>query len=119
MMDAKGIVLPEDLYIKELMPDGRTITYCTMRQQVLHCIGMVDSCSQRHKPYRRHGKVFYRPWRNYFSLRTPSKQWEELCEHGYADYGAGSECGVLYWVTRAGLDWLGKQLGMTIYDEEG
>ena len=115
---AEEITLPAELYTYEALPDGRTITYCTMRQQVLHCIGMVGSCSQRHKPYRRHGKMFYRPWRNYFSTAAPSPLWEELCAHGYADHGAVSERGVMYWMTRKGLDWLGAQLDMTIYDEE-
>ena len=113
------IKLPAELYAREKSPDGRIITYCTMRQQVLHCIGMVDSGSQRHKPYRRHGKVFYRPWRNYFSTPAPSKQWEALCAHGYAAHNSpADDRGVMYWMTRAGLDWLGDQLGMTIYDEE-
>lgn len=114
----RGLELPAELYIYEPLPDGRTITYCTMRQQVLHCIGMVGSCSQRHKPYRRHGKLFYRPWRNYFTTPAPSPVWDELCGHGYADHGVVHEHGVTYWVTRAGLDWLGEQLCMTIYDEE-
>lgn len=112
------ITLPVELYTRETLPDGRVITYCTMRQQVLHCIGMVDSCSQRHKPYRRHGKVYFRPWRNYFSTNAPDKQWEELCQHGYADRNTVGDRGVTYWMTRAGLDWIGDQLEMTIYDEE-
>ena len=114
----RDITLPTELYTHEALPDGRTITYCTMRQQVLHCIGMVDSGSQRHKPYRRHGKVFYRPWRNYFSTPAPSKQWEALCARGYAAHSPADDRGVMYWMTRAGLDWLGDQLGMMIYDEE-
>lgn len=118
MNNADEIVLPEKLYTYEECPDGRVITYCTMRQQVLHCIGMVDSCSHRHKPYRRHGKTFYRPWRNYFTVAAPDKQWEDLCAFGYAEHGAVGDRGVMYWMTRAGLDWLGTQLGMTIHDEE-
>lgn len=112
------IKLPAELYTRETLPDGRIITYCTMRQQVLHCIGMVGSCSQRHRPYRRHGRTFYRPWRNYFGASAPDAQWEELCEAGYANHGVVSDRGVLYWITRKGLDWVGEQLDMTIYDEE-
>ena len=114
----EGIRLPEELYIHELSPDGRTVTVCTMRQQVLHCIGMVDSGSQRHKPYRRHGRTFYRPWRNYFTASHRNPQWERLCKAGYAESGEYGKEGVCYWITRAGLDWLGTQLGMTIHDEE-
>lgn len=112
------IKLPDELYIHKTRPDGCITTYCTMRQQVLHCIGMVDSCSQRHKPYHRHGKTFYRPWRNYFSCGKADKQWEELCASGYANHGIIGEQGMTYWMTRAGLDWVGAQLKMKIYDEE-
>lgn len=109
--------IPDELYVHKTFPDGRKVTYCTMRQEILHCIGMIDSGSQRHKPYHRHGKAFYRPWRNYFSCGKQDKQWEELCACGYADHGAVNDRGVMYWMTRKGLDWLGEQLGMTIYDE--
>ncbi|MEA4934249.1 MAG: hypothetical protein VB071_11840, partial [Lawsonibacter sp.] len=99
------------------------ITCCTMRQNVLHAIGMVDSGSSRHKPYRRHGKVFYRPWRNYFCTSADSKMWNQLCEAGYADHGEihdhdGRNQSTTFWITRKGLDWIGEQLGMTIHDEE-
>lgn len=111
------IALPKELYIHKTLPDGRSVTYCTLRQEVLHCIGLVDSGSNRHRPYHRHGKAFYRPWRNYFSFSAPASQWEMLCEAGYAAHGTISDRGVLYWLTRKGLDWLGKQLNMTIYEE--
>lgn len=110
--------LPKELYIHKTLPDGRIVTYCTMRQQVLHCIGLVDSGSQRHKPYSRHGKTFYRPWRNYFSAPFHSTSWDELCEHGYAEHNETSDRGVMYWITRKGLDWIGEQLGITIHNEE-
>ena len=113
------IKLPAELYAREKSPDGRIITYCTMRQQALHCIGMVDSCSQRHKPYRRHGKAFYRPWRNYFDTNADDKVWNQLCDAGYAEHGEVSDNGgAMFWLTRKGLDWIGEQLNMTIYDEE-
>ena len=120
---ALRISLPAELYTYETLPDGRTITYCTMRQQVFHCIGMVDSCSQRHKPYHRHGKAFYRPWRNYFSCAADDPTWIRLFKAEYADHGeiydhAGWKQSTTFWITRKGLDWLEEQLGMTIYDEE-
>lgn len=110
--------LPDKLYVLKTFPDGREYTCCTMRQNVFHCIGLIDSGSQRHKPYHRHGKLFYRPWRNYFSNSAQSKDWEELCENGYAAHGPVNDNGVCYWMTRKGLDWLGEQLGMMIQDEE-
>ncbi|MCD8398125.1 MAG: hypothetical protein LUD12_13270 [Lachnospiraceae bacterium] len=83
-----------------------------------HCIGM-DS----RKPYKRHGKIFYKPYRNYFSTAEKGKDaenWKTIMDAGYAKrreiknkYG-----GYVYWLTRAGLDWLGEKLGMHIYDEE-
>lgn len=118
------IELPKEEYIHR---DG--VTYCTMRQQVLHCIGLNDSCSHRHRPYTRHGKKFYKPWRNFFSSLRNDKTWEPLVEEGYAgkrDYTShytqdGREHtveGTTYWLTRKGLDWLGENLGITIHDEE-
>lgn len=113
-----NLKLPDELYIQEALPDGRTISRCTMRQEVLHCIGMVDSGSQRHRPYRRHGRTFYRPWRNYFSTNEPDLKWNSLCIAGYADHGTATDRGVTYWITRKGLDWVGSQLGIVIHDEE-
>ncbi len=118
------IELPKEEYVQR---DGKT--YSTMRQQVLHCIGMADSCSQRHRPYTRHGRKFYRPWRNYFSSTRNDPMWEPLVSEGYAakrDYTSrytvnGKEHvseGTTYWMTRKGLDWLGEQLGIVIHDEE-
>lgn len=104
------------------------IIYTTLRQQVLHCIGM-DGYTRRHRPYTRHGRKFFRPWRNFFSTLRNDKTWESLVGEGYADktdhetrYTQNGEEhvseGTTYWLTRKGLDWLGEQLGITIYDEE-
>ena len=122
-MNPNEIKLPAELYTFEALPDGRVITYCTMRQEILHCIGMIDSGSQRHRPYRRHGKIFYRPWRNYFCSAADDQTWNRLCEAGYAAHGDihahdGRKPSTTFWMTRAGLDWLGREIGMTIYDEE-
>ena len=113
------IKLPETEYIHK---DG--VTYTTMRQHVLHCIGLDDR-----RPYTRHGRKFYRPWRNYFSTLRNNPIWEPLVAEGYADkreyttkYTQNGEEhvseGTTYWMTRKGLDWLGEQLGITIHDEE-
>lgn len=111
--------LPDEMYIEQTMSNGHTVTICTMRQEVLHCIGMIDSCSQRHKPYRRHGKVFYQPWRNYFDTNADDKVWSQLCDAGYAEHGEVSDNGgAMFWLTRKGLDWVGEQLNITIHDEE-
>lgn len=76
-----------------------------------HCIGL-----DRKKPYHRHGKAFYRPYRNYYAAGRAHKEWEVMVSAGYAE--RWPEKTAYYSLTRAGLDWLGEQLGMTIYDEE-
>jgi hypothetical protein len=115
--------LPAEEYVQEADASGKTIYRCTMRQIVMHTIGMNDSCSQRHKPYHRHGRLFYKPWRNCFNTYLDSKPWLELCLRGYAEHGqvfvADGDRPPLtnYRLTRKGLDWLGRELGMTIYNE--
>lgn len=79
-----------------------------------HCIGL-----DRKKPYIRHGKKFYRPYRNYYTTGKNQGGWEEMVSAGYADRGEKNQYGgYTYWLTRAGLDWLGEKLGVKIYDED-
>ena len=79
-----------------------------------HCIGL-----DRKRPYTRHGKKFYRPYRNYYSTGKSQAGWEELTQAGYAERGErNSHGGYLYWLTRAGLDYLGEKIGVKIWDEE-
>ena len=111
-----SIKLPEKEYIIQTTKDGRQITICTMRQQVLHCIGM-DGRNRRCRPYTRHGKKFYRPWRNYFATTVDDVSWNKLHNAGLADRSTvrdGSN-GVIYRLNRAGLDWIGEQIGVYIY----
>lgn len=80
-----------------------------------HCIGL-----DRKKPYTRHGKKFYKPYRNGFATGKNQDGWEELVNAGYAKRSKeqNQHGGYLYWLTRAGLDYLGDKIGVTIYDEE-
>lgn len=87
-----------------------------------HCIGLRDY-NNRGRLYTRHGRRFYKPYRNYFA--TPSKgitveMWEELCKDGFAkrDDEPSYHGGYIYRLTRKGLDWLGSELDVKIYDEE-
>ena len=85
-------------------------------QLAAHAIGL-----DRKRPYMRHGKTFYRPYRNYFTAPIDSHNytvWRGLYENGYAGFRhtPGHIC-YYFWLTRAGLDWLGETLGITIYDE--
>lgn len=78
-----------------------------------HCIGM-----DHRKPYTRHGKLFYRPYRNYFASGKKHMEWDLMVDAEYAKRGdENSHGGYIYYMTRKGLDWLGKELNMYIYDE--
>lgn len=79
-----------------------------------HCIGL-----DQKKPYIQHGKKFYRPYRNYYATGKNHDDWDVMEAAGYAERGEqNSHGGYTYWLTRCGLDWLGKKLGMKIYDED-
>lgn len=81
-----------------------------------HAIGLGNR-----KPYIRHGKKFYRPYRNYFSTVPGCNDyelWVILESAGYAKSSETPRSGRIFWLTRSGLDWLGIKLGMHIYDEE-
>lgn len=83
-------------------------------EQAKHCIGL-----DRKKPYIRHGKNFYRPYRNYYSTGKNHDDWDVMVYAGYAERGEqNSHGGYTYWLTRDGFDWLGKKLDIHIYDEE-
>ena len=80
-----------------------------------HAIGL-----DRKKTYKRHGKYFYKPYRNYFAAsQSLCSIWDGLVAKGYAKAGKKERGGGrIYWLTREGLDWLGKELNITIHDEE-
>ena len=80
-----------------------------------HCIGL-----DYKKPYKRHGRYFYRPYRNYYGAPIKDcETWDLLVQAGYAETGRKNRCGGrMYWLSRAGLDALGEYLGIKIYDEE-
>lgn len=79
-----------------------------------HAIGL-----DHKEPYKRHGKLFYRPYRNYYDASPEDcETWELMCDAGYADRGRKDRYGGrMYWLTRKGLDCLGEKLGIKIYDE--
>ena len=85
---------------------------------MMHTIGLWPE-GLRHA-YKRHGKIFYRPYRNYFDTAPACAgywMWERMEKAGHAevDRSGPSE----FWhLTRRGLDWLEMKLGMKIYDEE-
>lgn len=80
-----------------------------------HCIGL-----DHKKPYKRHGRLFYRPYRNYYDASPKDCEiWNMMVDTGYAEAGRKDRRGGrMYWMTREGLDWLGEKLGIQIWDEE-
>lgn len=66
------------------------------------------------RPYHRHGKAFYRAYRNYYDTDGPggNRILDKLPENVLRTYKDGG--GVEYHLTKTGLDWLGRQLNVTI-----
>lgn len=117
MVGETYIELPKEEYLH--ITDGvHSITVCTMRQKVLHMIGL-NSGKTKHRLYTRHGKKYYKPFRNYFAGLDPDL--DRLEKAGYIEYWEsevqGRPCRT-YWLNREGLDWLGDQLGIIIKDED-
>lgn len=78
-----------------------------------HCIGL-----DRKKPYIRHGKKFYRPYRNYFAASRDYEDLEVMQLAGYMERGEKNQHGgYTFRLTRTGMDWLGRELYIHIYDE--
>lgn len=78
-----------------------------------HCIGLGYK-----KPYKRNGRYFYRPYRNYYDAGGNDVEiWDVMVGTGYAEAGKEDRYGGrMYWLTREGLAWLGNILGIYIYD---
>ncbi len=76
-----------------------------------HCIGL-----DNHKPYRRHGKLFFKPKRNYFDCGPANLEaWEEIVALGLAIDWDGKGW---FKLTKAGFEALSSVTGIHIHDEE-
>lgn len=51
------------------------------------------------------GAPVFKPYRNYYSVEKPEKEWEDLVEAGYAKKSIG-EMYIRYSVTPNGVQWL-------------
>ena len=73
-----------------------------------HMIGLENS-----KPYRRHGKVFYKAYRNFFAAPSTG---DEVLEKlpSFIISKRRTETSVVYVLTAEGISWLGRQLQMHI-----
>lgn len=75
------------------------------------CKHMVGLDSER--PYHRHGKAFYRAYRNYFGdVPEGNRLLDKLPECLFTVHR--DERGATYYLTKTGLEWLGRQLHITI-----
>lgn len=73
-----------------------------------HMIGLDYS-----KPYHRHGKAFYKPYRNFFAAPSTGEEVLEKLTHLIITKEI-SDTSVLYTLNSCGLKWLGSQLKITI-----
>lgn len=65
------------------------------------------------KPYHRHGKAFYRAYRNYYGDVPEGNKWlDKLPKELFRVHK--DERGTMYHLTETGLDWLGRQLNVRI-----
>lgn len=69
------------------------------------------------KPYHRHGKAFYKPYRNYFAASSNGNRLLDKLL-GLVVERKEIEWYVCYHLTPDGLKWLGRQLNITIKEVE-
>ncbi len=85
-------------------------------QNAAHMIGLT-----REKTYNRHGKEFFRPYRNYFQAANGTPDYYSflsMVEDERAVFRNGQNDTTWFFLTRKGFDWLGDELGIYIFDEE-
>lgn len=73
-----------------------------------HMVGLDYS-----RPYHRHGKAFYRPYRNYFADTSAGNRILDKLPRSIITKENG-RISTWYTLTTAGLAWLGRQLKLTI-----
>lgn len=78
---------------------------------VNYCKHMVGLDYER--PYQRHGKLFYKPYRNHWEAPANGNKILDKLPRFLVTREA-DEMGVLYALTVDGLKWLGRQLKITI-----
>ena len=64
-------------------------------------------------PYHRHGKVFYKPYRNYYEAPLDGNKVLDKLPN-YIVKKTQGELSIWYELTRSGMEWLGRQLNITI-----
>lgn len=85
---------------------------CTILNKMKHALGL-----DHKKPYHRHGRAFYKPYRNYYATYN-DVVWESLVSCGYANKYQEGERMIYYSVSDVGRSWLSLLIGIHIYAEE-
>lgn len=92
----------------------------TLTEEELKCA--TDICKHivgldYHNPYHRHGKAFYKPYRNYYAEGPDGNKYLDKLLSSFFVKQTGERY-LYYSLTREGLDWLGRRLNITILDKE-
>lgn len=92
-----------------------TLTESELEEVIKLCKHMVGLDYK--SPYHRHGKAFYKPYRNYYgALRVEPAAVDKLPSR-LIQKRVG-QITIWYKLTNAGLAWLGRQLKITIWEVE-
>lgn len=92
-----------DLSTEEL---SRAIAICE------HMVGL-----DYKRPYHRHGKAFYRPYRNYYADTLHGNRILDKLPSNVVQKEVG-RISTWYTLTNSGMAWLGRQLHVTILNEK-
>lgn len=93
----------------------------SMEKAVSDAKHMIGLDGLKHKPYTRHGKKFYRPYRNHWGGYNAELDYMSHAAFGLVDKvnAKTPPWGMpFYYLTRDGLEWLGSQIGVTIHNPE-
>lgn len=106
--DGQRMCNPEKYAVILEKANGDAYIKCAM-----HCIGL-----DRKKPYKRNGKMYYRPYRNYYNTTYNNAIWSNLrflgfseCDKNYWEIKDGSEA-TNFWLNEDGRKWLAEKLGI-------
>ena len=84
----------------------------SMEEVIDHCKHMLGMDNR--DTYRRHGKEFYKPYRNYWSGEEPGLEWMSSGVIGLAENLSKDPDSPYYRLTKAGIKWLERRIGVTI-----
>lgn len=93
-----------------------------LQKTIKHCLHMIGY--DRHIPpkvYHRHGKAFFKAYRNGWGNGKRSREdFDYMCHDtfGYMRKYVDDAGSVTYHLSEAGLKWLGRQIGVTIREED-